>query len=247
MGILAVLLLLGSAIGGLVGLGGVEDEIEAAQNDRADGEDPEMRGSDLLAGTDGADEFSGGGGGDWLLGFDGDDSLSGDSGNDVLVGGIGTDAISGGTGDDFVESANVVDEALLRSSSASAEDAFGVEFAYDLPARSDEGDSVDLGDGDDTVVAGSDDTVTGGDGEDEFALGDWIEGDKPVEITDFDEVEDIITFVYDRDGVEPELSVETNKQTGVTKIMADGKAVAVLRDASPDFSIKNVAVGRYAA
>ena len=40
--------------------------------------------------------------------------------------------------------------------------------------------------GDDTALPGSDDTVTGGPGIDRFALGDWIEDGRPVEITDID-------------------------------------------------------------
>lgn len=97
------------------------------------------------------------------------------------------------------------------------------------------------------MVAGSDDTIAGGPGGDEFALGDWIAGDAPVEIADFDAAEDIITFVYDRDGDAPELSVARNETTGVTTIMADGRSIAVLRDTSPDFSLRNVAIGRYTA
>lgn len=259
MAILGILLLVGGAMAGLVGLGGLdlpEVEQDAGNHNAADadpdGADPDATGQikpgdDLILGTDSAEALTGGRGGDWLLGLDGDDTLSGGAGGDVILPGDGADVVQSGTGNDFVEAANIVDEAALRASAATATDIFGISFAYDLPATSDAGDVIDLGDGDDTVVAGSDDTVTGGPGDDEFALGDWIEGDAPVEIADFDAAEDIITFVYDRDGDAPELSVKRNETTGVTTILADGRSIAVLRDASPEFSLRNVAVGRYTA
>lgn len=248
MAILGILLLIGGAMAGLVGLGGLhlpEFAPDDTTGDSAEAEAQAAARSDLLLGGDGDDLLAGGTGGDWLIGLDGDDTLTGGAGGDVIIPGTGQDAIAAGDGHDFVEAANVVDEAALRSSATGADDIFDIAFAYDLPAASDAGDVIDLGAGDDTVVAGSDDTIAGGPGGDEFALGDWIAGGAPVEIADFDAAEDIITFVYDRDGDAPELSVARNETTGVTTIMADGRSIAVLRDASPDFSLRNVAIGRY--
>ncbi|QFT93230.1 hypothetical protein FIU86_10280 [Roseovarius sp. THAF9] len=254
MAILGILLLVGGAMAGLVGLGGLdlpEVEQEATSSDPAD-DDPDVASQvepddSLLLGTDSAEALTGGSGGDWLIGLAGADTLSGGAGGDVIIPGDGADAVLSGDGNDFVEAANIIDEVALRASAATATDIFGVTFDYDLPAKSDAGDDIDLGEGDDTVVAGSDDTVIGGPGEDEFALGDWIAGGAPVEIADFDVAEDIITFVYDRDGDAPELSVTRNETTGVTTIMADGRSIAVLRDASPEFSLRNIAIGRYTA
>ena len=246
MGILGILLLVGGALAGMVGLGGLDvPELDEEQLKGAakDAEDPD----DVVVGTDGVDALLGGDGDDWMIGLDGADTLDGQTGGEVLIAGAGADVISGGAGNDFVEAANVIDETALRQSLVGADDIFDVAFQYDLPHASDEGDVVNLGDGDDTVVAGSDDTVSGGDGADEFALGDWIEGGQPVEITDFDEAEDIITFVYDKEGDAPEMSVEVNETTGVTTIKADGQPIAVLRDTSPAFSTRNIAVGRYVA
>ncbi|MEO1139248.1 MAG: hypothetical protein AAFW87_07305, partial [Pseudomonadota bacterium] len=243
MGMLALLLLVGSTIGGLVSLGGLDapDLDEAQSTDSPDGEEDMNRGADLLTGTNSEDLLSGGDGGDWILSYDGNDTISGNKGGDVLIGGDGVDVINAGPGNDFVEAANLVNEALLRTSATAGGDVLDVVFEYDLPGKSDAGDLVSLGDGEDTVVAGSDDTISGGAGADEFALGDWIDGGRPVEIEDFDVAEDIITFVYDRQGPEPELTVEANQTTGVTTIRADGEAIAVLRDASPEFSVKNIA------
>lgn len=254
MAILGILLLMGGAMAGLVGLGGLDlpeldqDDLDRTSADTDPAADTHVKPDDtLLLGTDSAEALTGRSGGDWLLGLDGADTLSGGAGGDVIIPGDGADAVLSGDGNDFVEAANIVDEPALRASAAKATDIFDITFDYNLPARSDAGDDIDLGEGDDTVVAGADDTVTGGPGEDEFALGDWIDGSAPVEIADFDTAEDIITFVYDRDGDAPELSVERNETTGVTTIMADGRSIAVLRDASPEFSLRNIAVGRYTA
>lgn len=248
MAILGILLLLGGALGGLAGLGGLEVPEFDDDRQKSDADEAQPRPDDaLLRGTDADEALQGGGGGDWLLGFDGDDTMWGGAGGDVIIPGAGHDTVTADGGNDFVEAANITDETALRASAAGAKDIFDIDFAYDLPGTSDAGDRVDLGDGDDTVVAGGLDTVTGGVGADEFALGDWIAGGAPVEITDFDAAEDIITFVYDREGDAPELSVERNETTGVTTVKADGQTVAILRDTSPAFSLRNVAVGRYTA
>ncbi len=247
MAIMGILLIVGGAMAGLVGLSELdlpEVDQEPTDTDTAGKEKAE---DGLLLGTDNAEALTGGSGGDWLIGLDGADTLLGGVGGDVIIPGDGTDAVLSGDGNDFVEAANIVDEQALRASAATATDIFGVTFDYDLPAKSDAGDDIDLGEGDDTVVAGSDDTVAGGPGNDEFALGNWIDGGAPVEIADFDAAEDIITFVYDRDGDAPELSVERNETTGVTTILSDGRSIAVLRDASPEFSLRNIAIGRYTA
>ncbi len=254
MAFLAIFLLVGASLAGLVGLDATDLPTEGS--DGADGfsgtpEDDTFAaagGNDLLDGAGGNDQLQGQDGNDWLLGFDGDDSLSGNRGEDVLIGGAGADVIDAGDGNDFVEAANLVDEAALRASLDGLDSLTDLAFGYALadPAL-DGGDTVELGDGNDTVVAGNDDTLTGGDGEDEFALGDWIQDGRPVEITDFDTAEDVISFVYDRDGPTPELSFEVDERNGVTTLRADGQAVAVLRNAAPDFSLQNVAVGRYAA
>ncbi|MGK7652708.1 hypothetical protein ACSQ76_09930 [Roseovarius sp. B08] len=251
---IGILLVIGAAMAGLVGVGGLgvpeleQDDLDRTSADTDPDADSHVKpDAALLLGSDSAEALTGGRGGDWLLGLGGDDTLSGGAGGDVIIPGDGADAVSSGDGSDFVEAANIVEEQALRASAVKATDIFGVTFDYDLPARSDAGDDIDLGEGDDTVVAGSDDTVAGGPGKDEFALGDWIEGNTPVKIADFDAAEDIITFVYDRAGDTPDLSVERNETTGVTTILADGRSIAVLHDASPEFSLRNIAIGRYTA
>jgi Ca2+-binding RTX toxin-like protein len=254
MAFLALFLLVGATLAGATGLatpeapeteGGDDDDgfLGTDSNDSVNG----GGGNDLLVGLEGDDTLSGGGGEDWLVGLQGSDHLTGDAGNDVMIGGADSDSLSGGPGDDFIESADLVDEAILRDSLDGIQRLSDVAFQYDLTQSPDTGDSVDMGAGDDTVVAGDDDTLTGGDGADEFALGDWISGKAPVEITDFDTEEDLLSFVYNTDGPEPELSVERDETSGLMTLRADGETVAVLRNTSPDFSLRNVVISRYAA
>ena len=254
MAFLALFLLVGATLAGATGLASPDDpDIEGGDGDDgfagSDGDDSFAggAGNDLLVGLDGDDTLSGDAGNDWIIGLEGADHLSGGAGSDVLIGGNGPDQITGGRGDDFIESANLVDEAALRDSLDGIQRLSDVIFRYDMTQAPDTGDRVDMGAGDDTVVAGDDDTITGGDGADEIALGDWISGGTPVEITDFDTAEDVLSFVYDSDGPTPELTIERDETTGLATLRADGEPVAVLRNTAPDFSLRNVVVGRYAA
>lgn len=255
MAFFALFLLVGATLAGATGLAAPDDPTDTEGGDGADGfagtaGDDNVNGgggNDLLVGLEGDDTLSGGTGNDWLIGLQGADQLTGEDGNDVLIGGADSDTLSGGPGDDFIESANLVDEGALRDSLAGIQRISDVVFQYDLSQSPDTGDSVDMGAGDDTVVAGGDDTLTGGAGADEFALGDWISGEAPVQITDFDTDEDLLSFVYNTDGPDPELSVERDETTGLLTLRADGEAVAVLRNTSPDFSLRNVVISRYAA
>lgn len=254
MAFLALFLLVGATLAGATGLAAPDDP-DTEGGDGADGfagsdGDDTFNGgggNDLLAGLDGDDLLLGAKGNDWLLGFDGADHLSGGPGSDVLIGGQGADVLIGGAGDDFIESANLVDESALQTSLQGIQRISDVVFQYDMTQSPDSGDTVDMGDGNDTVVAGDDDTLTGGEGADEFALGDWISGDAPVEITDFNTAEDVLSFVYNGDGPPPDLTVERDSQTGIATLRADGEPVAILRNSAPDFSMQNVVLGRYAA
>lgn len=97
-------------------------------------------GDDILTGGSSSDHFEGGRGNDILLGRGGDDQLYGQDGNDRLNGGEGNDFLSGGVGDD-----------VLISIDGST------------------GDSIDPGDGLDTVwvdASSSSDFVFASTGED---------------------------------------------------------------------------------
>jgi Ca2+-binding RTX toxin-like protein len=254
MAFLALFLLVGATLAGATGLTAPDipgtDGSDGADGFSGSDRDDQFNGAggnDLLNGGDGSDSLSGGAGNDWLIGLNGQDLLDGGPGSDVLIGGQEADQLFAGAGDDFIESANLVDETTLQNSLNGIQRISDVVFEYDMSQSPDVGDHVDLGDGDDTVVAGGADTVTGGEGADEFASGDWISGDAPVEITDFDTTEDVLSFVYNGEGPEPDLTIERDSRTGITTLRADGEAVAILRNSSPEFSLQNVVIGRYAA
>jgi len=109
----------------------------------------------------------------------------------------------------------------------------------------DAGDQIDLGPGDDTIVAGPGDTVITGTGNDEVALGDWSLGDDPVVVEDFDEQEDVITFAYASGTTEPEIEMTLNAQTGDAELRADGALFLIVRDAGPDFQIAQIDIRTY--
>src|SRR6056297_1590591 len=74
MAFLALFLLAGASLAGMVGLSGLEIE------------SPGSVGNDNQDGSNGDDTMSGGAGNDLLIGWDGDDSLSGAGGTDWLLG-----------------------------------------------------------------------------------------------------------------------------------------------------------------
>ncbi len=86
---------------------------------------------DDLAGEQGNDNLSAGGGDDILNGDEGNDSLDGGIGNDKLTGGTGTDTIIGGAGDDTIFAADGLEE------------------------------TIDCGEGNDTITADAQDKLTG--------------------------------------------------------------------------------------
>ena len=59
-------------------------------------------GNDTLLGLNGSDHLLGGAGNDKLLGGSGDDTINGGNGNDAVVGDGGVDILFGGAGDDFI-------------------------------------------------------------------------------------------------------------------------------------------------
>jgi Ca2+-binding RTX toxin-like protein len=57
--------------------------------------------NDLILGTAGVNNLSGGTGNDCIVGGGGNDTLRGQGGNDVILGGPGNDTINGGAGTDI--------------------------------------------------------------------------------------------------------------------------------------------------
>lgn len=170
-------------------------------------------GSSVLSGGAGDDTLAGWSGDDRLMGRDGGDLLDGRDGNDFLEGGGGADTLSGGGGDDTLSGNDTLDRLL---GGAGNDLALGGDFAVG---------AVDLGDGDDSLGAGSFLTVTGGRGADVFGVG-------AREITDFSPEEGdsldfaaLIPRLYDFAGGNP-------FATGHLRLVQSGADVLVQLDFS---------------
>lgn len=246
------------AMGVLLGLGGLglgdeggsatgSDDPEALKGSEEDDTIRGGGGSDLLVGFAGDDLLAGDAGNDWIFGLDGQDTISGGTGNDIISGGRGADVIDAGAGNDFVETAGLLDDDALQVSIKGARSFGDIAFLYDFSRGPEAGDLIDLGDGDDTVVAGADDTITTGDGTDEIALGDWYSGGKPVVITDFDPEQDVITYAHENSRSEPVFKTFVNPLNGDAELSADGEIFAIIRKAGADFEPVQILPRRYAA
>ncbi|MBU2982443.1 hypothetical protein KO498_11545 [Lentibacter algarum] len=248
MAVFAIAMLMGVALVSLIpdfdydGTDASEKYTGTPEDDSFDG----GGGNDLIIGYEGDDTLSGSQGDDWLIGHDGNDDLSGGDGDDVIIGGAGVDNIHAGSGNDFVEAANIADQDALQSSIDEASGFADINFDYDLPGQSDEGDTITLGEGDDTAVIGSNDTLTSGAGADEITLGDWITVGSPASITDFDPQEDMLLFSHDSNTPEPEISLHHDETTNTTEVRADNAVIATLDNPISEVSLSNIRVNSYA-
>jgi Ca2+-binding RTX toxin-like protein len=128
-------------------------------------------GNDVISGGNGADIFSGGNGNDRIFGDAGDDIITGDAGNDIITGGDGNDIALGGTGNDRFFGGNGNDQFFGEDGNDSANGGAG-------------DDILDGGTGNDTLIGvdrfdptsgfglGEIDTLNGGQGRDQFVLGE---------------------------------------------------------------------------
>lgn len=246
------------AMGVLLGLGGLVsagdggsatggEDAEALKGSEGDDTIRGGGGSDLLVGYGGGDALAGDAGNDWIFGLDGPDTITGGAGNDVVSGGQGSDVIDAGAGDDFVESAGILDDDALVQSVEGARTFNDIAFLYDFSNGSDDGDIVELGDGNDTVVAGASDTITTGDGTDEIAAGDWSRGQPPLVITDFDPDQDVITYAHENGRADPVFETFVNPVSGHAELIADGEVFAIVQNAGPEFDPVQIVRRSYAA
>ena len=69
----------------------------------------------------------------------------------------------------------------------------------------------------------------------------------PVEIADFDVAEDVIALLCTADDPAPQIQLNKDSRSGDAMVIADGRPVAVIRAAGPEFSLAHVAIRRQAA
>ena len=233
----------------LIGLGGDDQVSGDAGNDHVSGDD----GDDILAGGAGDDGVYGGSGGDIALGGEGNDDIWGGSNADLLVGGEGEDTMNGSSGHDILigtqtglqdSSVDAFAAGLADSGAETPEEALLTSFALSgAGADGDAGDEMNGGFGDDVLLVGSDDTASGGEGNDFFFMGDWIQAGHAAEITDYDPASDQIAFGFETD-TPPELTV-TDDNSGNAVISAGEQVVATVTGAAGTLSSEDIAILSY--
>lgn len=209
-------------------------------------------GPDILSGNDGDDSLRGRDGIDYILGGDGDDSLFGQSGDDELFGSAGDDEVHGGSGNDTLMGAGGNDSlyggpgdddlvgADITNRDMEVADRYTPDepsspLAFEAPSES-ESNLLDGGDGNDCILMGEGDTATGGEGQDHFEVGYWVEDEDNVPlITDFDEEHDIIEVHYQEGDEEPTITL--GSEDDQTLVYANGQLVLrVEGDGGPFFA-----------
>ncbi len=213
--------------------------------------------ADVMSGEEGDDRMFGGEGDDGLFGQFGSDLLRGGDGDDVIVDGDGADTMQGDTGDDVIIGSGFVDEAAFFDAVADADETTTVEdvldqiepdFATDTDTQ---GDVIDGGAGDDTVLFGIGDTVTGGAGADTLGGGDWLEGQDHATIEDFDAAEDVLVYSIAADAAMPEITVnhvvDGAEADADAAVYANGELVMYLSNVGTSFNADNIMVTQRAA
>ncbi|MDA9020119.1 Ig-like domain-containing protein, partial [Flavimaricola sp.] len=170
-------------------------------------------GSDVLDGGAGADQLNGGVGNDILRGGDGNDSLDGGDGADELYGGDGDDdlrqgnggaetsgLLDGGAGNDKLYASAAIEAGVFQVETLIGGD--GDDLIYRVGYYSE--DTVNAGAGDDTInlnIRGGqsyNNLITLGSGADTVVLDTnsfvYSDGRASVEITDFNVLEDVLSF-----------------------------------------------------
>ncbi|PTV94145.1 hemolysin type calcium-binding protein [Rhodobacter aestuarii] len=192
----------------LAGEDGADTLLGAAGNDTLTG----GFGADSLSGGEDNDSLSGGADNDILAGDTGNDSLMGDDGDDTLTGGLGNDELFGGDGDDLLIGVVAADESATM-------DEDGTDF-------------LNGGTGADTLMVGTGDYASGGEDEDVFGLGDWIDPANPATIADYDASQDQIVVVYDpSSGSLPDLTLQPSETSGNQWVCLDGVPLAEVMNA----------------
>ncbi len=188
-------------------------------------------GADVLHADAGHDDLTGGSGADSMFGHAGDDALDGGAGDDSLMGGSGFDSLQGGTGNDRLDGGYGRDLLAGGGESDVVDGGEGSDTLWgQWPDEADlDPDFLNGGGGDDLLMLGAGDHGHGGAGADVFALLDIGPNDPPIQITDFNPDEDALVVLYDAaQHPDPQLRLETDANSGATRLMLDGITLANL-------------------
>lgn len=219
----------------------ITDDLGADEIDALGGDDEVISGADAdtVFGGDGDDKILGGAGEDLILGQEGDDKLRGNQDIDIILGGEGSDTLLGDDGDDLLLAAEITDEEALKSNenglSIDGPTIYDNFTTFEEPQASP--DLADGGRGNDNIVLGAEDSGKGGEGFDEFIIGDWIaEGDGPAIVTDFNPFEDVVVYLHNEvEQPNPTMTVETDND-GNALLLADGELVSIIENSGAFFT-----------
>ncbi len=178
-------------------------------------------GNDLVKGGEGVDLIFGGQHDDNGEGPD-NDTLSGGAGDDQINGGYGADIIEGDEGDDVL---NHLGHAMEQSGAERS------SFDWHID---NEADTLDGGEGNDTIIFDRADTATGGVGADNFHLYfDDESGEGHADVTDFVPGEDFLKVTLDPDEKPDDVSLEVKaSEDGADGlVVVNGEVVAILQGA----------------
>ncbi|QIZ79701.1 calcium-binding protein [Thalassovita gelatinovora] len=218
---------------GTVAVGAFDDDIVMAE-----------AGADILVHQFGDDSYSGGAGDDLLYSIQDEDdpapdavTFDGGDGDDTLVGSMfgAGDSLTGDAGDDLLVSGmvrgDVSSETVGETTTLTIERTIGDAGS----------DTLDGGEGDDTLLFDRADSVTGGDGEDDFRLDltddATADGDFAI-ITDYDRAEDVIALHVEDAGT---AAVTVANGASASTVSVDGFVVLQL-DGVLDLSADDIVV-----
>ncbi len=229
-------------------------------------------GYDLIIGGGGGDLLYGGStstqgnydGLDMILGEGDNDTIIGGFQSDTLFGGLDSDLLQGNNGQDYLDGSSYTDRNLSLEDAlqlmnkigwdenfSGAPDLFQIkqsEFAsyirdnFTVTLDDNAADTLDGGEGADTLILASQDTGTGGSGDDNFYAFTSNSGMSAADIaagatyqaptiTDFDQTDDRLYLLYDdsQTATTPDSSeLTTPSQGGNTLLQWNGQTVAIL-------------------
>ncbi|TVP74035.1 MAG: calcium-binding protein [Rhodobacteraceae bacterium] len=200
---------------------------------------PGTDGNDRLVGSVADDTLKGGAGDDTLIGAGGNNLLLVESGNNSLIGGEGNDTLRGGSGNDTLLGGWGDDLILAGGGDNLLEGGAGndtlVGVVFDAQGADVSGaNMLNGGAGDDLLIAGQGAMLHGGEGADQFVLGDWLAGQSPAVILDYSADEDQILLYFDSAQIAtPEVTVTfSDSQPDTAEIRLEGHIVAHVPNAA---------------
>ena len=178
-------------------------------------------GDDAVTGSDSDDTLEGGEHGGTAVA--GNDTIDGGAGDDLIRGGLGADSLIGGAGDDVIDHLGRTEEREIIEHH---------EFDWHIDAAA---DTLEGGEGNDTLIFDQADMASGGSGNDIFWLyHDGVDGSGSADVMDFEVGQDFLRVSLNPqigENGEPDVVVSPSDDGLDGLVMVNGDLVAVLHGA----------------